>query len=271
MLGVALPQSTVAAGAGPVWVGERLDGPPHSGTVVHAGTDAVYVDSRGDVIGVVSRHATPIPCVIATRAESVEALLAGHRPAVGDEVSIGSGAVDFGRQRVRVARYVDFAMHRFDWAQAHRMAEVLTAATGGPPRHDEFTPDVAALLRDRPVEALGQVLGKGSGLTPFGDDVVCGLLAVLLAGDDPCAPALRREALALAPGRTTSLSATLLRRAGAGDVLPDFADVVGALLHRPDAVGARVSRLRAVGHTSGTGMLLGLHLALDHINTRRCP
>lgn len=266
-----MPPSAVVAGAAPVWVGERLDGPQHCGTVVHVGADAVYVDSGSDVIGVVSRHATPIPCTITTRAESVETLLTGHRPAVGDEVSIGAGVVDFGHHRVRVARYVDFAMRRLDRAQAPLMAERLVAACAGTEPPGELAPELLALLRDQPVEALDRVLGRGSGLTPFGDDVVCGLLATLLAADDPCAADLRREVLARAPRRTTSLSSTLLRRAGAGDVLPAFADVVGALVHRPEAVGARVSRLRAVGHTSGAGMLLGLHLALDHINTRSCP
>lgn len=267
-----MPPSAVVTGAAPVWVGELLAGPRHRGTVVHSGADAVYVESHGDVIGVVSRHATPIPCTIATRADSVEALLAGPRPTVGDAVTVGDGAVELGGSRVRVSRLVDFAMQAFDRSLAPQMTERLTAVDpDGGATGDEIAPDVLDLLRERPTAALDRVLGRGSGLTPFGDDVVCGLLATLLASDDPCAPALRGEARRQAPGRTTSLSATLLHRAGEGDVLPAFAQVVTALVHRPHDLEARVARLRGVGHTSGAGMLLGLRLALDHINTRSCP
>lgn len=272
-----MPPSAVASGAAPVWVGERLAGPSHEGTVVHSGVDAVYVDSGGDVIGIVSRHATPVPCAITTRADSVGALLSGHRPSVGDRVRIGDGSVALGGHRVRVTRYVDFAMPAIDRARAPQMLARLLAVTEDGVTDDQQPagPDLdaatVALLGRRPAAALDRVLGRGSGLTPFGDDVVCGLLATLLAVEDPCAPQLRRESRALAPGRTTSLSATLLHRAGEGDVLPAFAQVVTALLHRPTDLEARVAQLRAVGHTSGAGMLLGLRLALDHINTRSCP
>lgn len=214
-----MPPSAVAAGAAPVWVGERLAGPAHDGTVVHSGEDAVYVDSGGDVIGIVSRHATPVPCAISTRADSVGDLLSGHRPSVGDRVRIGSGAITLDGHRVRVSRYVDFAMQSFDRAQAPQVLARLLAATRGDDlaAGTELDPETVALLRERPAAALDRAVGRGSGLTPFGDDVVCGLLATLLAVEDPCAPQLRRECRALAPGRTTSLSATLLHRAGEGE------------------------------------------------------
>ena len=273
-----MPPSAVVTGAAPVWVGERLAGPHHDGAVVHRGADAVYLESRGDVIGIVSRHASPVPCAIATRADSVAQLLGGRAPAVGDPVRIGGGSLEVGGRRVRVTRFVDFAMPSFDRAQAPRMLARLTSRTATAP-DDELSPEVLALLRERPAAALTQVLGRGSGLTPYGDDVVCGLLATLLAAHDPCAADLRHRSRALAPGRTTALSATLLHRAGEGDVLPAFARVVAALLHPHEPaqqsgtheLGARVAELRAVGHTSGAGMLLGLRLALDHINTRSCP
>ena len=268
------PTATPAAstaGAAPVWVGERLSGTLYAGRVVHAGEDAVYVDAGDVVIGVISRRATPIPCAISTRAASVRTLLGGRLPAVGSTVSLGGGALDFGPHRVRVGRYLDFTMRSFDRALAPLLAQRLTDSTEMTTNSHEVEPELQTLLRTRPVASLDRLLGRGSGLTPFGDDVVCGFLATLLSTDDSCASALHQEVDTLAPTRTTLLSATLLRRAGARDVLPAFADLVNALLRHPDAVDARIDRLLHVGHTSGAGMLLGLKLALDHINTRSCP
>lgn len=263
--------SAVVTGAAPAWVGARLTGPEHRGKVIHAGSDAVYFRSLGDVIGVVSRHATSIPCTISTRLDTLDALLdQGRPPAVGDEVTIGSGLVDFGASKVRVGRYVDFRMLAFDPSSAVQMRERLERSTGESSHPTEIDPAALMTLRDRPSEALMQLLGNGSGLTPFGDDVVCAMMATLLAAADPCAAALCKQAVALAPTRTTSLSATLLCRAAQGDVLPAFADVVSALIDQPDQAAVRITRLLTIGHTSGAGMLLGLHLALDHIITRSC-
>ena len=264
-----LPSAAVP-GAAAVWVADRLAGPPHHGAVVHAGDAAVYFRSAEDVIGVVSRHATAIPCSISTRADSVAEIFSGRLPAVGDEVRVGDGIADFSGHGVRVGRYVDFAMRPFDVAQVPAMREALEATDPASWPPDELDASVRDALRRDPAATLEQVLGRGSGLTPFGDDVVCGILATLLAADDPCAPRLRERVTELAPRRTTALSATLLRRAGAGDVLPDFAAVVTALLERPAEAPAAIAHLRTVGHTSGAGMLLGLCLALAHIHTRSC-
>lgn len=263
--------SAVVTGAAPAWVGARLRGTQHRGDVIHAGSDAVYFRSFDDMIGVVSRHATSIPCTISTRLDTVDLLLDQGRPlAVGDEVTIGSGLVDFGGSQVRVGRYVDFRMPAFDPGSARRMRDRLEQSIDRSSHPPEIQPTVLATLRDRPVDALMQMLGNGSGLTPFGDDVVCAMMATLLAAADRCAPALCAQAVALAPTRTTSLSATLLCRAAQGDVLPAFADVVTALGHQPDHAAERIARLLTIGHTSGAGMLLGLHCALDHIITRSC-
>ena len=265
--------SAVVTGAAPAWVGARLAGPQHPGTVVHSGSDAVYVRSHGDVIGVVSRHATALPCTVSTLLDTVGDLFDhGRLPRIGDEVSIGSGVIDFGGHQVRAGRFVDFAMPSFDPAGAAGMVHRLERVTGASSQPTELDDAVLSTLRRRPAEALLQTLGRGSGLTPFGDDVVCGMIATLLAGGDRCAAALAGRAVALAPERTTWLSTTLLRRAAHGEALPAFASVVVALDEHPDRIGPTIEHLLTIGHTSGAGMLLGLHLALEHITTRsRCP
>lgn len=267
--------STFLTGAAPAWVADRLVGDLHRGQVVHAGADALYFESHGEVIGVLSRHATPVPCAIATRAHSLDDLFE-RSPRVGDLVEVGQGTAALGAVRIRVGRHVDYRLRPFSRARAAQMASCLESHADLSPGQDEIGDELLELLRRRPAAALPQVIGRGSGLTPFGDDVTCGLLATLLAADDPCAPKLRAAAVAQAPGRTTRLSTTLLRRAGEGDALPAFAALVSALTATSAAdpaasVAATAARLLTVGHTSGAGMLLGLQLALAHINTRSCP
>ena len=111
--------------------------------------------------------------------------------------------------------------------------------------------------------AVGDVLGRGPGLTPEGDDLlaaVAGTLAVL-------GPAMERdgstlsavlEALAPIPGRTTALSATLLTLAlerrlpePAGRLL----DLTGA---GETAWPAALARLERLGHGSGRAYAAGI-------------
>lgn len=262
---------TILTGAAPAWVGARLAEPPHVGTVVHAGSDAIYVSSYDDVLGVVSRHATVLPCTISTRLDTLDGALGqGRRPSVGDNVTIGSDVIDFGATTVGVGRYIDFAMPAFHQAGVEQMKERLEGLIGTSSQPTELDASVLSILAERPADALMRTLGRGSGLTPFGDDVVCGMIAILIAGADPCADGLCEQAVALAPQRTTSLSTTLLRRAALGEALPAFADVVTALVENPNNAAARISQLLRIGHSSGAGMLLGLHLALEHIIKRSC-
>ncbi len=95
-----------------------------------------------------------------------------------------------------------------------------------------------------------RLAGRGSGLTPAGDDVLAGYAAGLTLFHGRCLEAVRIAAVA-AP-RTTTLSATLLRHAARGE-LPEPAH---SLLEEGDP-----EPLRRFGHSSGCALLLGLALA----------
>jgi hypothetical protein len=95
-----------------------------------------------------------------------------------------------------------------------------------------------------------QLAGRGPGLTPAGDDILCGYVAGLFLFHD-----LREEAMEIAQraaARTTRLSATLLRHAAIGE-LPEPAH---AFLATGDS-----GPLAAFGHSSGHCLRLGLTLA----------
>jgi hypothetical protein len=96
--------------------------------------------------------------------------------------------------------------------------------------------------------AAARLIGRGTGLTPEGDDLVAGTAAVVAAGPWPAA---RTDAWLRAllgddlRTRTTALSATLLELAAAGQIARPVHDLFG-----PDWRDA-LARLRRLGHSTG--------------------
>jgi hypothetical protein len=115
--------------------------------------------------------------------------------------------------------------------------------------------------------AVSCLIGRGPGLTPAGDDLLCGLLAgAHLFGRDctNIAAAVGTE-LANRPRATTALSRQLLWRACAGDGLPQLRELAAALMKPADpaVIHNSLSLLTAIGHTSGIALLAGLLAAVD--------
>lgn len=110
-------------------------------------------------------------------------------------------------------------------------------------------PRYALSVDPRPELDVDALIGRGPGLTPFGDDVLVGFFAAAaLAGRAPT------SAAAAAALRTTALSGTLLRLAAEGE-LPEAA-------HRLLEDGDPEALLR-FGRTSGHGIALGLAMGTD--------
>jgi hypothetical protein len=114
-------------------------------------------------------------------------------------------------------------------------------------------------------DTVVSLVGRGQGLTPLGDDVLCGWLAAHRAAGvptDDVDDVVRR----LLP-RTTTLSAALLECALAGEVAGPVADLLRCLgTPREDA--ARAS-LEAFGASSGLGLAHGIDLALADLTLTR--
>jgi hypothetical protein len=188
--------------------------------VLHRGPHALYLDLDGSCLGVVAAGAVQVPCALHTR---LAELPAGGEPRVED------GVLHLGDVPLRIGRVTD--------------------------------PRVPTLVRSRLGELraeVGELVGAGDGLTPYGDDVLCGWLAVHRASGH--ATDSVDEAVRDRLHRTTSLSAALLECAMHGEVVPEFATYVGALgtLREEQAT----AELRAIGHTSGAGLLQGAEWAL---------
>jgi Protein of unknown function (DUF2877) len=232
---------------------QRLRSSCGSGVVLHAGDHAVYVRIDERVVGVTSSRATHAPSSIRT------ALPRLPRARVGDPAQVRDGALEVAGLRVSIGRVV--ATRAPQVPDRVRAAGLLAERLPNLGACRAQLPESAlAGLRDADPGAVPRLLGRGDGLTPLGDDVLAGWLVTrraVGAATDPVAHAVARNA-----ARTTALSATLLADAAAGECLPELRDLLLALrsgAHISDAVDA----LATVGHTSGSGMLLGADLALS--------
>ena len=117
-----------------------------------------------------------------------------------------------------------------------------------------------------PLATVGAAPGpRRPGLTPLGDDVLCGWIATHRAAGVPTPEVDRAVRAGL--HRTTLLSATLLDCALHGEVLPELGRFLRAV--GTAAEPGRAADLRAVGGTSGAGLLLGARLALDDLARTR--
>ena len=109
------------------------------------------------------------------------------------------------------------------------------------------------------------LLGLGPGLTPSGDDALCGVLLALDAlGAHDTRAALATEVRAAAPSATTPLSAAFLAAAAEGQGSAALLDFIAALVAAElDALPATIAALGRVGHTSGWDALAGAYLTLS--------
>ena len=217
--------------AAPVRVRDRLRAAgDREVPVVHRGAQAVYLDLDGWCLGVLASTATAVPCALRVAAPALGDLSAG-------DARVAGGALHLAGTALRVGRLVDVTV---------------------PPL------DLPGPVTELPADVVAARIGRGDGLTPYGDDVLCGWLAVHRAAGlaTPAVDAAVRAAL----GRTTLLSATLLDCALHGEVVPEFAAYVAAL--GTDREQRATDALARIGHSSGRGLLEGARLALHQLGHR---
>ena len=240
---------TVAA---PTRVWQRLAAAPDGPRpVVHAGATALYLDLDGGpagCLGLVAAPASRVPCALWSRLPDLTALN-------GLPVRVAGGTLVVGDQPVRVGRLVDVRLPRPE------------------PRRRRRRPATCPDLPDLPADGhltpadVNRLVGRGPGLTPLGDDVLAGWLAVRAAAaapDEAVGDAVRRSL-----PRTTSLSATLLDCALHGEALPELAAWVTA--RGTPAEDQAEDALLAVGASSGAGILAGARLALRSLGANATP
>ena len=224
--------------------------------MIASGPHAVYLQDAGGVLAVLGRYAAAVPCGLRTQVEQLPPT---------DAAVIGGGHCLLGNLDVVVRRVVDTRVPSLGPIAAHAWPcdTDLEAATC------ELPADALQRLGEGDAAAVGDLLGRGSGLTPTGDDVLAGWLVTAGAtGLDHAGVA--SAVAAHAPSRTTAISAALLHAAVRGEAIPQLRILLLAL-RSGIAVPQALRRLLAVGHTSGAGLALGVRLALHQARPRRHP
>ena len=279
---------------------ERLTPGPHAGVVLGAGTTAAWVDLDGFVIAVTTREVSLLPNAIAVAAGS--GALVGAGAGAGGAARLAPGLVRLGSVQITwdpaappgwdptvpvpsgatpqavAARGAALLRALGAEAEAHALVRHLVRELGRIGLATADDPEGAAGLtwlfrgireRDPEPAAAGarELLGRGSGLTPEGDDLlagVAGTLAVLGPATGMGRSFLRGVLAGLvdpARARTTALSATLLELAAHGLL----AEPAGRLLDLSPAGErawpAALARLRRLGHGSGRAYATGIAAA----------
>jgi Protein of unknown function (DUF2877) len=255
------PGFGTGSAAASVLLRDLLTAPVRPAKVLAAAPAATYLEAGGRVLAIVTAGGVRLPCA---------AMLAagGRLPAARSRLAVGSGAVyEDGRQLVAVRRWFDprVRLAGVDGRAVDRFADVVRSRRGVDALLPDDAPDrLAAGLSDGDaVGAVSVLLGRGTGLTPAGDDLVAGALATLRALSSPAADPLGAAVRALARAATTRLSAALLEAADVGGLVPEAAGVLRALASGGD-VETAAGRLLGLGHTSGWHLAAGLLVGVTH-------
>jgi uncharacterized protein DUF2877 len=254
---------------------------------------AYLAAADGTVVTVCAHDAVRLPNALVLTARTDASPLTALAPATeaGAAARVGDGGVTIGTLRVQAVRW--WTPPRPAAPRSTRALRTGIAAlrgaigpeAGGLPARARC--DLAALSRHsgadpvpgRAATAALALLGLGPGLTPSGDDVLCGfLLALRHLTTEPAlaarAAGLGARVAAHAAGRTTDLSAALLGHAARGDGCAQLIDLISAV-GRGHGVLPALRRLLTVGHTSGAdltvGVLAGAEAAATTTSARSSP
>jgi hypothetical protein len=252
--------------AAPRRVRERLRAVPDGEVeVLHRGPSAMYVAVDGWCVGVLADGAARVPCGLrlagSTDLRDLPHGFAREDVVWGDTAAyVSGGTLHMGSCALSISRIVETYVPRVRHEVVLQKATPVTVQATPPATVAGFAD---SHLAGRRIDAAtaDDLLGRGEGLTPLGDDVLAGWLALHRAAGVPTPEV--DEVVRTARTRTTLLSATLLDCALHGEVLPEFADWLRSV-GTPDEP-ARVQALHSVGATSGAGLHLGATLALDSL------
>lgn len=246
----------------------ELDRPASPLTVLGAFPTALYLGTAGGaVLALLTRDAVQLPIGITIPASSRSIPLADYTgPArlvartLRVSGTVGTLEVTIGQLRPTALAAVGDPVA----GQVEHAAQLL-APTG--PEVEKISAQWLARTVDPRSRgqalstAVAALLGRGPGLTPAGDDLLCGALAGAVLFGRPVEPMRRAvlDQLGDRPRATTSLSRQLLLSAAAGHGLAELS-TLGRALCATDAgvLSAAWARLSAIGHSSGTALATGV-------------
>ncbi|MXW98079.1 MAG: DUF2877 domain-containing protein [Acidimicrobiaceae bacterium] len=264
---MARPHGTAAAGllsavsAGQAVLEAASEG--FSGRVEGVFREGFYVSGPSETLfAVLGPRAWPGPLHLVV--DELPELASRH-----DRVSVGGGALTAGRLMIRLDGCAPWAPSLPEHLGADSRAWQDLAACPAPELAVVWEAVTGDVRRGDLAAATRRLQGRGTGLTPSGDDVLAGIL--LVGAIDPD----RRGALTELAGsaRTTRLSRAFLRWAAAGQsIQPAHALLDAAASGDQPGMCRAAASLAGVGATSGRALVAGVALAatgLAPASTRR--
>ena len=215
--------------------------------------------------------------------DGVVDFLSALAPTVEANLSLTDGAVLCGDRRIglrTVARHATAPTYKLSSPRAARLAEVedilaergsksgvaalFSANTGGARTHaDALSRAMTNGDGDSAAEAATALLGLGRGLTPSGDDFICGFFSLLLAADKngiripACTKAVAKRICDRAPTRTSRISAAYVCAALDGKFFSIYDSAAAALCAEDADTDALCDFVLSMGASSGTDTLCG--------------
>ncbi len=235
----------------------RLSSESRAATVLGASTGFAWCALDDEAVLLGSPDAVRFPnAILANGWDSLEP---------GEEILIGSGSVLGPGLGWRVVRWWDPRVTPIDTTRHEVMARVSSVVRTL--ESPALGLEAALVDGDRRgvIDAAREMLGKGRGLTPEGDDRLVGVFAayrhVTASLGRPAGTALLDDLagalLSVASTKTTLLSVTLLRHALAGEVPDPVADLLRAVAGR-GSTAAALERCFSVGDSSGRAFAHGV-------------
>jgi hypothetical protein len=230
----------------------------HAGPVRLLGSfaTACYLQlASGAVVAVVTADAVPLPIGVLLPFTSDE--LGLHELDLS-ATAVRAHRIQLGELTVNVkpSRHVELAY------LGRPSSEVRTRAHQVLLRHPAY-----AEMRPMAELPVSQLVGRGPGLTPAGDDLLCGVLAGARLFGCPMSQSEREieHELRERPRATTSLSRALLLRALAGEGLPQL-NTFGKALIDGAGLAEATTALAGIGHSSGVALAVGVLVAAERTN-----
>lgn len=244
-----------------------LDGPVRPATVLAAFPAALYLEVDASLLPVVTPDGLRLPTSLVLGRGLART---GWGARSGDVVEVGAGRVRLPAAEVVAVR---------TWRP--RRVVPADGPVGVPRGLDRggavwrvAAADLTGMLLDGrdPAPAVRALVGAGPGLTPSGDDVLCGVLLGLRLAGRLDAVASLGDVVRRQLGATTSLSAALLTEAADGYAVPQVVRLTAALARDDDrGAVAAAGEVAAVGHSSGRDLLAGLVSALGLVGAAAVP
>lgn len=247
---------------------------PHTpATVMGTASHAVWLLVGDEVIVASTRDATRLPNGLEIAADAAADAFGTVRH--GSLVTVGLGQILLKGLTLDVVRWWDPRPALRETSAAQLATAITNLPTAVPDVESRPLADALSVgSTEEILAAAEQLIGRGSGLTPEGDDYLAGALAATRtlgealgrADTSPLLDSLAVPLMRLTSIRTTAFSAALLSHAVAGRVAAPAGTLLRALTGRGDVVAGHRDLTR-VGHTSGpalaAGMILGARSLLQ--------